>query len=257
MKRAALAVVLLSTKAALAQDTDPPPPAPPPAVEPLPPPSPPPRIEVAPAPPPAYAPAPPPAYAPAPLRPRRGTAMDARSWMLLVDYRVSAPIGSFQDYVADVSFRGTQLDLRFLVHPRVSVGLGAGWQLYNEKKARATYPIESGAITATLYRSMEMVPLLATAHFYFVREGSVKPYGGVGIGPSYTYFQTLAADLGTTKSEWYFTLQPEAGVLIGRDDGLRSYGLNLSVRYSWLPASFGDVTNVQAFGGQIGVYSLF
>ena len=165
--------------------------------------------------------------------------------------------GVVSDYAGDVSFRGVQLDLRYFVHRGVAIGFGAGWQLFDEKKDRATYPIESGAITATFYRSVEMIPLLATVHVYPGAYGPVKPFMGLGVGPSHVRFQTLAADLVWDKNAWFFTLQPEAGVLIGKDTAYRSFGLNLSMRYTWLPATFGDVTNVQTLGGRIGLYSLF
>jgi hypothetical protein len=206
-----------------------------------------------------YVPAPDPSSGPSfrALRPKRIRPMRPGAVMLLFDYAIAAPIGSVRDYVRDVSFRGVQLDLRYWVHPAVSIGFGVGWQLFDQKKDRATYPIESGAITATLYRSVELVPLLATVHVYPGAYGPVKPFAGIGVGPSNAHFQTLAADLAWSKSAWFFTLQPEAGVLIGRDNAYGSFGANLSVRYTWLPATFGDVNNVQSFGGWLGFYSLF
>jgi hypothetical protein len=206
-----------------------------------------------------YVPAPPESSGPSfrALRPKRVRPMRPGALMLLFDYAITAPIGSVRDYVGDVSFRGVQLDARYWVHPAVALGVGAGWHLFNEKQDRATYPIESGAITATLYRSVEVVPLLATLHVYPGGYGPVKPFAGLGVGASYTRFQTLAADLAWVKSEWFFTLQPEAGVLIGRDTAYSSFGVNLSVRYTWLPATFENVSNVQALGGWIGLYSLF
>lgn len=191
------------------------------------------------------------------LRPKRVKAMRPGAMMLTFDWAVAVPIGNVRDYTGDASFRGMQLDLRYWVHRAVSLGFGFGWQLFDEKKDRATYPIESGAITATLYRSLELVPLLATVHVHPGAYGPVKPFAGLGVGTSHAHFQTLAADLAWDKRAWFFTLQPEAGVLIGRDTAYASFGVNLSVRYTWLPATFRDVRDVQALGGCIGLYSLF
>jgi hypothetical protein len=244
---------LVSTSAAFAQERadDPPLPTPAPA-----PPDPQPRTAPAPY---YYVPEPEVSSGPSfrALRPKRVRAMRPGALMLLFDYAIAAPIGSVRDYVRDVSFRGVQFDLRYWVHRAVSLGFGVGWQLFDQKKDRATYPIESGAITATLYRSVEVIPLLATLHVYPGAYGPVKPFVGLGVGPSNLHFQTLAADLGWTKSAWFFTLQPEAGVLIGRDLAYGSFGVNISARYTWLPATFNDVSNVQSFGGWLGFYSLF
>lgn len=241
-----------STSTALAQEPAEDPPLPPPD------PQPPPQPRTAPEPY-YYVPGPPVSSGPSfhALRPKPVRAMRPGALMLLFDWSIAAPIGSVRDYVGDVSFRGVQLDLRYWVHRAISLGLGVGWQLFDEKKPRATYPIESGAITATLYRSVEVVPVLATIHFYPGAYGPVKPFAGIGVGPSSVHFQTLAADLAWTKTAWFFSLQPEAGVMIGRDTAYGSFGANLSVRYTWVPATFGDVSNVQAIGGWVGLYSLY
>lgn len=258
--RLALALaLLLSANTALAQEpaADPPLPPPPPPAPPAPPatPAPEPRM-----PPPAYIYVPAPEDGAAPLRalrPKRVRPMRRGATLTLFDWSIAAPLGSVRDYAGDVSFRGVHLDVRYLVHRAVSLGVSAGWQLFDEKKERATYPLESGAITATFYQSLRMIPLLATVHVYPGGYGPVKPFLGLGVGTSYTYFETLAADLAWTKSEWFFTLQPEAGVLIGRDTAYQSFGLSLTARYTWLPATFGEVTNAQTLGVGVGLYSLF
>ena len=109
----------------------------------------------------------------------------------------------------------------------------------------------------------DMLRALALATLVFTAPVSARAVGHERIPlDSWSYdaverFETLAADLAWAKREWFFTVQPEADVLIGRDTSYASFGLNLSVRYTWLPATFGDVTNLQALTGAIGLYSLF
>lgn len=176
---------------------------------------------------------------------------------LFVDYAVAFPVAGMRDFVDDVSFRGVGFELRYFLLKHLSLGAAGSWQLFTDRIGKTTYPIEAGALTARLYTSAELVPLRGTMHLYAGKLGPAKPYAGVGVGASSVYFQTLAADLASVKSEWYFTVTPELGCMFGFDVRDRSAGVNLAARYMWLPASYFLVDGIQTLSGHIGFYSAF
>jgi hypothetical protein len=125
------------------------------------------------------------------------------------------PVGAVNGFIDEYSFRGMEIEGRYFLTNRISVGAGMGWNLYMMTAPRTTYELNSTAITTTLYRSLETFALRESVHYYFMDRLPFMPYAGLTVGGADAYFQVLAADLGVGDSGWNFLIGPEVGVLAG------------------------------------------
>lgn len=135
--------------------------------------------------------------------------------MASAQYKMSVPLGSLRNFSDEPSFAGMRLDWQyFLIENRLSVGLGLSWSSYRQDWPRATYPIDNGAITSSIERAMRFWTFEPEVFYYFIPEGIVRPFVGLGLGATLATFETAAGLLYEGDTDGAFLVSPKAGVLI-------------------------------------------
>ncbi|ASZ14262.1 porin family protein [Chitinophaga pendula] len=170
-----------------------------------------------------------------------------------VDYSIAQPLGSLKDYANKTSFRGWRAGLQYSLNDRFSVGLRTGYQDYYERLPRAVYPDKSGDISAVQTRTLQVIPILATAQYQLTKpESAVIPYVGIGIGGAHLNYEKYWGQFVEQEKKWAFQVAPEVGVNIpfGRTSPLL---FNASVQYNYSPYNVGEITSFNAVQANVGL----
>jgi opacity protein-like surface antigen len=159
--------------------------------------------------------------------------------LFALNYEISAPIGDFKNYLSNWSFRGFSGEGRYMATNRLSFGASFSWNRWEQTNTNANVAINSsgfsGSITGPLYRYADMFAVRALAHYYLM-EGPIQPYLGVGIGGVWSYSYQQVVDLSNSKNEFNFIVDPEVGVLWEVMSGPTSLAVNLALRYTFTTA---------------------
>lgn len=170
-----------------------------------------------------------------------------------IDYSIAQPLGSMKDYTNKTSFRGWKAGVQYMLNDQFSVGARVGFQDYYEKLPRAVYPGKGSDISAVQSRTLQTIPIQATAHYQFTKPSSVViPYAGVGVGVANMNYEKYYGEFVDSKNSWQFMVSPEVGINI--PFGKASPVLfNASVQYNYSPYKFAEINNFSAVQGNIGV----
>ena len=98
-------------------------------------------------------------------------------------YSTSLPVGSVRTFVPDVAPVGFDLDARYWFSNNLSIGVDGAWNRFSNKLDFGTYPISNGAITATIYRYVEVAAVMPELHYYFQPRARGRSFrrGGGGV----------------------------------------------------------------------------
>ncbi len=173
-------------------------------------------------------------------------------------YNVSFPTGNLNDYIDEISWRGIGIEGRWFSNKNISFGLSSGWNVFDQR-TNELINIEkdgiSGTISGTQIRTINAVPLLATAHYYTgKRRDQFRFYFGAGAGMYYIK-QRLEIGLVAFESDnWHFGLAPEAGVLVSIN---RDFMMILNTKYNYAfsagePLDGGDDNTYAYWGINVG-----
>ncbi|MEE9450829.1 MAG: OmpW family outer membrane protein [Ignavibacteriaceae bacterium] len=173
-------------------------------------------------------------------------------------YNVSFPTGKLNDYIDEISWRGIGIEGRWFSNKNISFGLSSGWNVFDQR-TNELINIEkdgiSGTISGTQIRTINAVPLLATAHYYTgKRRDQFRFYFGAGAGMYYIK-QRLEIGLVAFESDnWHFGLAPEAGVLVSIN---RDFMMILNTKYNYAfsagePLDGGDDNTYAYWGINVG-----
>ena len=173
-------------------------------------------------------------------------------------YNVSFPTGKLNDYIDKISWRGIGIEGRWFSNKNISFGLSSGWNVFDQR-TNELINIEkdgiSGTISGTQIRTINAVPILATAHYYTgKRRDQFRFYFGAGAGMYYIK-QRLEIGLVAFESDnWHFGLAPEAGVLVSLN---RDITMILNTKYNYAfsagePLGGGDNNTYAYWGINVG-----
>ncbi|HET9598978.1 MAG TPA: outer membrane beta-barrel protein [Anaeromyxobacteraceae bacterium] len=164
----------------------------------------------------------------------------------ILDYEISAPVGSFKNFISDWSFRGFSIEGRYMVTPKISIGgafAGNRWQQTNSNlQVDISNNNASGNISGPVFRYTDDLSLKLVAHYYLT-EGKLQPYVGVGVGGAWVYSYAQVVDLALSHDSFDFIVSPEIGLLYELASGSTSLAVNLAVRYTYTTA---DLVNGRA-----------
>ncbi|MHA7101218.1 outer membrane beta-barrel protein [Roseivirga pacifica] len=173
---------------------------------------------------------------------------------LHIDYAPVIGLGETADYAGGFSFNGFSAGYRFFISTNISVGLESGWQVMREESdGIVTEVIETEDNTLTLsakqFRFINSTPVLATGHYYFGSEYSVRPYVGLGVGGYYIARRTEMGLYAFEDNNFHFGLAPAAGVIVPFQGDVSGH---FGVKYNYATKA-GDSANVNYLGFSIGV----
>ncbi len=149
------------------------------------------------------------------------TQGNAQQRFFSIQYSMGFGSGDTKDFVNSASFRGISLEYRQFINPKIGVGFESGWNVFYERRAKASYVKDNQTFTGVQFRYINMVPILAAVDYYFKPEEHINPFVGLGIGTLYSH-QTFDMGLYTISAgeEWQFALRPEAGVRVNANPDL-------------------------------------
>jgi hypothetical protein len=118
--------------------------------------------------------------------------------------------------------------VRFMTE-RLRVGVSGGWHVLDSEIAGTTV-FDQGALTGSVRRYMNAVPLMAIGLYDFGDRWGPKPFVGAGTGLIYVQNRSEAGFFLVEDGNWHWGLSAEAGVGIPRPGGST---WDLSARYHW------------------------
>lgn len=160
----------------------------------------------------------------------------AQNSMLSLNYAVSIPIGNTSDFIDQASGRGFVAEFQVFTKRNITFGGELGHFTLYKRELNKIYTEGSASLSGVQYRYQQSYPIFATGTYFATTEGSVKPYGSLGLG---TIAHNRRIDMGIFSSEdtyWQFALRPEIGILIAPSD---SFGFKIGAKYYQSFASSG------------------
>ncbi len=171
-----------------------------------------------------------------------------------VNYSVAAPIGSFKDVISNVSYRGFNAQLLYLITSNWSAGLETGFHDFYQKYPRQLYKTTDGSdVSAVLSNSVQASPLLLKGQYSFSQDKLIRPYLAIGLGGNIIrYTQYVGEFTSDSKDKFSFAAQPEAGVFIRFGKNTRA-GFNLAAMYNYMPFNYNGIKNLNNAGATAGI----
>lgn len=197
-----------------------------------------------------------------------GTARAAREFGYGVTYDPRIPLGSFRDFVPDISFGGLQAKMDYFPIDSLSLGLEGQYHLFQRGAETSTAPIDNGAVTGALFRRASFWSFLPTARWYFSSR-ALRPYAALGVGLATRTETLIVSDLSRHDTSVALIIQPSLGVLwrfadttdrepsneLARKPLDSLFGLTASVTYAYTTADVLGANNVGYAGIQVGIYA--
>jgi hypothetical protein len=129
-----------------------------------------------------------------------------------LQYTVGIPFGSLKDHTSQVSGRGVTYEFQKEVAPSVTAGINLAYSVFYERKAYDSYTSGNATLTGVQYRYNNLFPVVVNAHYY-IGEGAVMPYLGLGAGTLYDLRNTNMGIFSIEEKNWHFLIAPEAGFI--------------------------------------------
>lgn len=178
--------------------------------------------------------------------------------MVNLNYQISLPLGSVENFTDKATFRGFNLEYHHFLGEQISIGASVGWDVYYKDKGKVTGDFQFRGndaiytITGKQYRYINFVPMLAIGRYYFTdRNTAVRPYAGLGIGSSWAEKRLEVGQFASTISRWQFAMAPEIGMYIPVTEQI---AFNVGARYYYATqAAHGRVPEIQQFSFNLGI----
>ncbi len=174
-----------------------------------------------------------------------------------LNYNYSLPLGSFKnDIISKGSAAGGSGSIQYYLTNKFAIGLGAGYQYFDQKYPRALYSLgKTQTVSAVLSNSVEATPLIAKATFSpLADKGLIQPYITAGAGASIINFNQYLGEFSSNqKNSASFTAQAGAGVMIPFGK-LSASGVRLGADYNYTPYKNFGYSNLNTVNFHAGVF---
>ncbi len=174
-----------------------------------------------------------------------------------LNYNYSLPLGSFKnDIINKNSPAGVKGSLQYYITNKWAVGLGSGFQYFEQKYPRALYSFsKTQTVSAVLTNEIDATPVIAKATFKpLADKGFVQPYITVGAGASIVnYNQYLGEFTNSSRNSASFTAQGGAGVIIPFGK-LSESGFQIGADYSYIPYNNFGYKNLNTLNLHAGIF---
>ena len=170
-----------------------------------------------------------------------------------VTYQMAAPLGDTKDFTGNFSGRGFGVEGRAFVDNNVTIGGGAHWNVFYEKKEKITTTFDNVTATGTHFNYINSFPFYVNAAYYFNEGSYFRPYAAMNAGVIYTLYRKDIGLYRVSEEPWKFGVAPELGIL------LETYGgANFTVNFRYNYGMETDNTDpLSYFGINVGVVWLY
>ena len=167
------------------------------------------------------------------------------------NYNPATGYGDLNAFANGTSWKGWSIEGRKFLVDEVSFGAYLGYNGFFEERDRDLYDIDNTTINAKTWRYVYSLPILATAHYY-VGEGVVRPYLGLGVGLYYLEQEIQFGILRISEDYWKFGLAPELGFFIPFGVG-SNVGTLLNAKFHQVFYNEGNIGNLNYINYNIGI----
>lgn len=169
--------------------------------------------------------------------------------LISLTWEAGVPLLDMRSYVDEPSWSGGQFELRLGVARHLSLGLAASWNWFAQNFDQKSVSYPDATVTAAVYDRAQFITLQATGHWYLL-DGPIQPYVGLGAGGVWTSTFESVADLTVTSSSFDFAARADAGALLTIGPG---FAVIVSARYQFTLAKLRGVDNAQWLGANVGL----
>ncbi len=170
-----------------------------------------------------------------------------------VTYQMSVPTGDTKNFTDKMSFRGFGIEGRWFVDNNITIGGGALWNVFYEKRDKVTTELENITVTGTHYNYINAFPFFVNAAYYFNEGSYIRPYAAMNAGVIYTLYRKDVGLYRIEEDPWKFGVAPELGVLIETYGGA-NFTVNLRYNYG---LETDNTDPLSYFGINVGVVWLY
>jgi len=164
---------------------------------------------------------------------------------VLLSWDIATPLSN--NYISSTGFAGARLEYRYFTSRTLSFGGSIGWNTLEQYQSPDTYQqSQTSTVYTDMVRQIQLLPILATVHYYLSDSADRKPYVSLGAGANYakvaSYYNIFVSD----EKTWGFAVRPEIGFQFFNSSG---FGFNVHVAYSYASNKTEELANLDGLQG--------
>ncbi len=167
-----------------------------------------------------------------------------------LSYATGAPIGSYTDFISEYSWKGIEVGIQQKWGDKFAYGFHYRYLNFYEKRDRATYEFENGAITTVRYTYSFVSNFNLSLNYFHHNNSKFTPYTGLAAGPAFIRNRLIIGYIDISANNFRFSISPQAGIIIELTPDL---ALDLKVNYNFIPLQYENFKNIQFIGVSLGV----
>lgn len=172
-------------------------------------------------------------------------------------YNIAVPVAGFKsDFISNASFRGTVGEIKYLVNPRLAVGIRSGFQNFYQRYPRQIYKLQGNeTVSAVVTNYLDVIPVLANATYFPLASpanAKIQPYMSGGAGVTMVTYGQYLGEFGGVESSTHFAAQAGAGVQIPFGQDKSQNGFKLGATYNYSPFNQNDLSKINSLGFNAG-----
>ena len=173
-------------------------------------------------------------------------------YLMGVSWSPGVPVGDLTDFTGDASWRGLAFDFRRFQGRRTSLGIRAGWIVFDDQgSGTREVPGENATVSGTAFTWANAFPVHLTGHLYTGDPMHTRLALGLGLG---VYPLTRRLEVSTFRVDdttWHPGGYPEVALLVP----LRSLTLHFSAKFHY-GLGLSDDPSVSWVGFDVGIFDL-
>lgn len=177
------------------------------------------------------------------------TSKGQNETVFIVNYLPAISLGKTADFTDNFSPRGVDFEANKFLTEDLSIGLVVSWIVFRQKISGETFEYRDLTITGTQFRYTNVAPININVKKYFLSEGGIAPYAGIGLGTNYAKQTNDIGVFTLSDDKWQFNMAPEVGMLYRIGIGTV---LSLKLKYSYSPKA-GDFPSTSFVNIGVGI----
>lgn len=177
-------------------------------------------------------------------------ALNSTAQYTTMSYSTAAPLGVFKEFVGEYSWQGFEAGYQHKIGESFTFGFHWRFTKFYEKKDKATYEFDNGAITGTTYAYSFINNFNFTLNYMHETGGPVTPYIGFAAGPAYLHNLLVVGIFEVNDYPWRFSMTPQIGAMIEVGAGV---AIDIKANYNYIPLKYDRFTSIQSLGIELGI----